>query len=156
MGLSILTKQRPLFLFVVAILCHCSIQHRHALSVEAFSFNVIAPFRRAALKTELKSACRKKDRIKILDLSEQLRTLNPTTDIQKEFNKLDGDWKLDFTTASAREVPPDDDSTSSSTTTGFKTFQTIDTKKGIIYNIIDRGLPKKGLKVAVGAEPTRP
>merc|ERR1712183_384157 len=29
------------------------------------------------------------------------------------------------------------------------------TKKGIIYNIIDRGLPDKGLKIAVGAEPTR-
>merc|ERR1712183_942631 len=36
-----------------------------------------------------------------------------------------------------------------------KTFQTIDTKNGIIYNVIDRGLPEKGLKIGVGAEPTR-
>eukprot|EP00547_Thalassionema_nitzschioides_P003758 CAMPEP_0194216754 /NCGR_PEP_ID=MMETSP0156-20130528/19608_1 /TAXON_ID=33649 /ORGANISM="Thalassionema nitzschioides, Strain L26-B" /LENGTH=223 /DNA_ID=CAMNT_0038945591 /DNA_START=71 /DNA_END=742 /DNA_ORIENTATION=+ len=107
-----------------------------------------APLQRAALKGELKKACERKDVDKILGISEELKKLNPTTDIRKEFNKLEGDWKLDFTTAPAQEVPDDD-------VTGVKTFQSIDTKSGIIYNIIDRGLPEKGLKIAVGAEATR-
>lgn len=37
----------------------------------------------------------------------------------------------------------------------MRTYQEIDVDEGIIYNVIDRGLPEKGLRIAVGAEPTR-
>lgn len=160
-------------------------------SVEALSVaidTIVAPFQRATLKSELKTifVARKKTTSRkrkngedadyydnqILELSKKLRKWNPTTDIQKDFNKLNGDWKLEYTTAPAQEVPRDDDgddddddsSTVPATVsrTNTKTYQTIDTTIGLIYNVIDqRGSSnnKKNqgrvLKIAVGAEPTR-
>ena len=61
---------------------------------------------------------------------------------------MDGNWKLNFSTAPTGEVPDE-------SATGVKTYQTIDATDGIIYNVIDRGLPEKGLKIRVGAEATR-
>lgn len=104
---------------------------------------VLAPLQRWSLKGELLKACEAKDTSKILKLAEELKLLNPTKDIRDSFNKLEGDWKLDFTTAPAQEVPEDGN--------GVNTYQTIE--KGIIYNIINR--PDRNLKIAVGAEPTR-
>jgi len=103
---------------------------------------------RPPLKAKLRKACEEKDESEIFRLTEELRGINPTTDIIKDFKKLDGNWKLNFSTAPTGEVPDE-------SATGIKTYQTIDTDDGIIYNVIDRGLPEKGLKIAVGAEPTR-
>mmetsp|Transcript_10133 Transcript_10133/g.11836 ORF Transcript_10133/g.11836 Transcript_10133/m.11836 type:complete len:215 (+) Transcript_10133:98-742(+) len=108
----------------------------------------IPSLQRPYLKAQLRTACDKKDEATIFRLAEELRAINPTTDIIKDFNKLDGEWKLEFTTAPAQEVPDE-------SATNIKTYQTIDAAEGIIYNVIDRGLPEKGLKIAVGAEPTR-
>mmetsp|Transcript_6319 Transcript_6319/g.9729 ORF Transcript_6319/g.9729 Transcript_6319/m.9729 type:complete len:210 (-) Transcript_6319:45-674(-) len=104
---------------------------------------VLAPLQRWSLKGELLKACEAKDTSKILKLAEELKPLNPTTDIRDSFNRLEGDWKLDFTTAPAQEVPEEGN--------GVNTYQTIE--EGIIYNIINR--PDRKLKIAVGAEPTR-
>jgi len=114
----------------------------------------LAPLQRAALKNDLQNACtkEKENTPRILELVEELKKLNPSTDIRKDFNKLDGNWKLDFTTAPAQEVPREEEEKDGNI---VKTYQSIDTKEGVIYNIIDRGLPEKGLKIAVGAEPTR-
>ena len=89
-----------------------------------------------------------KDKTKIDDIIEELSKLNPTSDTRSQFSKLDGEWKLDFTTAPTTEVPDEQKS-------GVITYQTVDTDKGIIYNVIDRGLPEKGAKIGVGIEPTR-
>eukprot|EP00560_Eucampia_antarctica_P000451 CAMPEP_0197832944 /NCGR_PEP_ID=MMETSP1437-20131217/17058_1 /TAXON_ID=49252 ORGANISM="Eucampia antarctica, Strain CCMP1452" /NCGR_SAMPLE_ID=MMETSP1437 /ASSEMBLY_ACC=CAM_ASM_001096 /LENGTH=221 /DNA_ID=CAMNT_0043436629 /DNA_START=45 /DNA_END=710 /DNA_ORIENTATION=+ len=99
-------------------------------------------------KAQLRDACQIKDKTKIDDIVEELSKLNPTSDIRSQFSKLDGEWKLDFTTALTTEVPDEQKS-------GVITYQTVDTDKGIIYNVIDRGLPEKGAKIAVGIEPTR-
>uniref|UniRef100_A0A7S1ZWW3 Plastid lipid-associated protein/fibrillin conserved domain-containing protein n=1 Tax=Trieres chinensis TaxID=1514140 RepID=A0A7S1ZWW3_TRICV len=104
---------------------------------------------RPVLKAELRKACVAKDGAKVSSLVEELAKLNPTTDIRRDFGKLSGNWKLDYTTAPVGEVPDENDGT------GVKTFQSIDAEEGIIYNVIDRGLPEKGLKIGVGAEPTR-
>mmetsp|Transcript_11988 Transcript_11988/g.17466 ORF Transcript_11988/g.17466 Transcript_11988/m.17466 type:complete len:213 (+) Transcript_11988:180-818(+) len=114
----------------------------------SFSNGFIPAIQRPALKAQLRAACQQKDQQKIFKLAEDLSKLNPTTDIMKDFSKLDGNWKLDFTTAPVGEVPDEE-------TSGFKTFQTIDTSKGLIYNVIDQGLPEKGLKISIGAEATR-
>eukprot|EP00978_Attheya_sp_CCMP212_P035998 scaffold160124_cov50-Attheya_sp.AAC.1 len=111
-------------------------------------FAFVPLLQRAALKAQLRKACKSKDTTSIFKLADELQKVNPTTNIIKDFSKLGGDWKLDFTTAPIGEVPDTDSTT--------KTFQSIDTDIGIIYNVIDRGLPQKGLKIGVGAEPTRP
>lgn len=102
---------------------------------------------RPLLKAQLRKACLEKDESKIFGLVDDLSALNPTTDIVRDFSKLAGEWKLDFTTAPEGEVPREGD--------GVKTYQSIDADDGVIYNVIDRGLPEKGLRIAVGAEPTR-
>lgn len=99
------------------------------------------------LKAQLRDACMANDENKISQLVEDLSKLNPITDIRKEFSKLDGEWKLDYTTAPVSEVPDE--------SSGVKTYQTIDTTEGVIINVIDRGLPKEGAKIAVGIEATR-
>lgn len=124
-----------LFLFVAA-----------TLGVPSTAF--IPALQRSALKAELRRAIESKDESSVIDAAEKLAKFNPTTDIIKDFGKLEGDWKLDFTTAPVSEVPDEEG-------TGFKTFQSIDAEAGIIYNVIDRGLPEKGLRIGVGAEPTR-
>lgn len=123
-----------------------------ALSVSTLLFEssaFLAPIQRNSLKGKLKNACQLKDEAKIISVVNELSKLNPTKDITKDFAKLDGQWKLAFTTAPSSEVPDEEAS-------GFSTYQKIETKKGIIYNVIDRGLPAKGLRIGVGAEPTRP
>jgi len=108
----------------------------------------IPSLQRPYLKAQLRKACKTKNEPEIFRLTEELRPLNPTTDIIADFSKLDGDWKLDFSTAPTSEVPDE-------STTGVRTYQTIDAEGGVIYNVIDRGLPEKGLKIAIGAEATR-
>uniref|UniRef100_A0A7S2IFS8 Plastid lipid-associated protein/fibrillin conserved domain-containing protein n=1 Tax=Helicotheca tamesis TaxID=374047 RepID=A0A7S2IFS8_9STRA len=128
---------RTAFLFAtVTAICACS--------SEAF----LPAIQRPTLKAQLRTACKQKDEQKIFKLADDLSKLNPTTDIIKDFRKLDGNWKLDFTTAPTGEVPDE-------ATSGVKTFQTIDTSQGMIYNVIDQGLPEKGLKIGIGAEATR-
>lgn len=116
--------------------------------VPSFSSAFISSFQRIALKAKLRTACDQRDASKILQLADELAKVNPTTDIIQDFSKLDGEWKLEFTTAPTREVPDEE-------STGVTTYQSIDTSQGMIYNVIDRGLPEKGLKIGVGAEPTR-
>mmetsp|Transcript_1401 Transcript_1401/g.1906 ORF Transcript_1401/g.1906 Transcript_1401/m.1906 type:complete len:213 (-) Transcript_1401:443-1081(-) len=112
-----------------------------------FSNAFLAPYQRSLLKDQLKKACKSKDLPKIEEITENLKKVNPTTDIKKDFSKLKGEWKLLYTTAPESEVPDE--------SKGIKTYQSIDTDEGVIYNVIDRGLPEKGLQIGVGAEPTR-
>uniref|UniRef100_A0A7S1C2D1 Plastid lipid-associated protein/fibrillin conserved domain-containing protein n=1 Tax=Corethron hystrix TaxID=216773 RepID=A0A7S1C2D1_9STRA len=111
---------------------------------------VPASLQRNFLKAQLRQACLKKDESEIFEIVYKLQGLNPTTDIMQDFKMLGGDWKLDFTTAPEREVPRESENDDAA-----KTYQTVDTERGVIYNIIDRGLPEKGLRIAVGAEATR-
>jgi len=108
----------------------------------------IPAVQRFYLKAKLQDACKGKDITKISEIADKLSKFNPTSDIRTEFSKLDGEWKLDFTTAPESEVPDEQSS-------GVKTFQTVDSANGIIYNVIDRGLPDRGAKIGVGIEPTR-
>mmetsp|Transcript_56277 Transcript_56277/g.67802 ORF Transcript_56277/g.67802 Transcript_56277/m.67802 type:complete len:214 (+) Transcript_56277:44-685(+) len=108
------------------------------------------PFlQRPVLKKQLFEAFKTKDASAIKKIVDELSALNPTSDIMKDFGMLSGNWKLEYTTAPNSEVPDE-------ATSGVKTYQNIDTSGGVITNVIDRGLPDKGLKISVGAEPTRP
>jgi len=113
---------------------------------------------RPFLKNELRKACQELNEPKIFQLVEELQKMNPTLNIIKDFYKLNGEWELDFTTASEGEVPRNNNNNNNKQGNAdeVKTYQSIDANTGVIYNIIDRGLPEKGLKIAVGAEPTRP
>lgn len=136
----------------------------HLSIVSEASF--LPSLQRKNLKAELRKACQEKDESRILEYVNKLQPFNPTTDIIKDFGKLSGEWKLDFTTAPEREVPKEvevgeeDKNNENVPSSIVKTYQSIDidinnSRKGVIYNIIDRGLPEKGLRIAVGAEPTR-
>eukprot|EP00588_Corethron_pennatum_P028783 CAMPEP_0194334312 /NCGR_PEP_ID=MMETSP0171-20130528/65682_1 /TAXON_ID=218684 /ORGANISM="Corethron pennatum, Strain L29A3" /LENGTH=216 /DNA_ID=CAMNT_0039096901 /DNA_START=76 /DNA_END=726 /DNA_ORIENTATION=+ len=118
------------------------------LLIPSPSHALIPYLQRPYLKAQLRKACDRKEEAEIFRLAGELQTVNPTTDIIKDFDRLDGDWKLDFTTAPAGEVPDEG-------ATGVKTYQTIDAAGGLIYNVIDRGLPEQGLRIEIGAEPTR-
>ena len=124
--------------FTITIICLVCVSQ-----IDAF----VPSLQRYYFKAQLRDACVAKDENKIGQFVEELTKLNPTTDIRREFSKLNGEWKLDYTTAPVSEVPDE--------TSGVKTYQTIDTAEGIIYNVIDRGLPKEGAKIAVGIEATR-
>ena len=120
---------------------------------------LLPSLQRPYLKARLRDACRDRDAPAILRLADELRAVNPTPDVVADFAKLAGDWRLEFTTAPAREVPDE-------AATGVRTYQTVALDPpgdggggrvgGVIYNVIDRGLPARGLRIAVGAEPTRP
>ena len=112
----------------------------------------VPAIQRAFLKARLRDACETKDQSTIFRIADELRPLNPTPDILSEFYKLEGNWKLDFTTAPTQEVPDENE-------TGIRTYQKVEINEagngGVIYNVIDRGLPERGLRITVGAEPTR-